>query len=192
MFIIGEAVIDDSVAHSSFCCDLKQCKGACCCIEGGRGAPLGDDEALEIESAFPFVKQYLSEQSIRVIEATGLYEGTPGDYVTPCIEQRECVYVYFEDGIARCSFERAYEQGLIQWRKPISCHLFPIRIREFGQDFIRYEEIDECAPARARGKTERVSVFEFLQQPLVRKYGEEWYNTFKRHCDTMVGNIILD
>lgn len=192
MFVIGEAVIDDSVAFASFCCDLEQCKGACCCIEGGRGAPLEDEEVREIEHAFPVIKPHLGEQTLRVIESAGLYEGTPGDYVTPCIDRRECVYVYFEDGIARCSFERAYEQGLISWRKPISCHLFPIRIREFGQDFIRYEEIDECAPARSKGMSEQVPVNEFLRQPLLRKYGDEWYQKFKAYCDAMTGKHSAD
>src|SRR5512146_2114708 len=105
MIVIGEAVIDDTVGHVSFCCDLLVCKGACCCISGGRGAPLEDEEVLEIEKAYPIVKQYLSEKSIRTIETSGLVDGRPGDHATMCVDQQECVYVYFDNGIAKCSFE---------------------------------------------------------------------------------------
>lgn len=182
MFIIGEAVIDDVVGHASFCCDLGACKGACCAIAGGRGAPLEDDEVLEIEKAFPLVKAYLSQHSLQTIETTGAYEGGPGDFATTCINNRECVFVYYEEGIARCSFERAYLEGKTDWRKPLSCHLFPIRIRKFGQDFVRYEQIEECLPGRERGKTEEVKLHIFLREPLIRKYGEEWYEKFLSWC----------
>jgi len=184
MFIIGEAVIDDAVGHASFCCDLGTCKGACCAIAGGRGAPLEDDEVLEIEKAYPIVKAYLSQNSLQTIESAGAYEGVPGDFATTCIDDRECVFVFHEEGIARCSFERAYMDGKIDWRKPLSCHLFPIRIRKFGQDFLRYEEIDECASGRTRGRTLEVKLSDFLREPLVRKYGEEWYEQFIASCRT--------
>jgi hypothetical protein len=184
MFRIGEAVIDDEISEASFCCDLDRCKGACCCIEGGRGAPLEDDEVLEIEKAYPVVKHYLSEKSREAIGAAGLFEGTPGNYATTCVEGRECVFAYFQNGVARCSFERAYEEGLLDWRKPISCHLFPIRIRTFGKDFVRYDMIDECQPGREFGKTREILLSDFLQAPLVRRFGEDWYKKLKAHCDT--------
>lgn len=183
MFIIGEAVVDDAVAQADFCCDLEKCKGACCTLEGGRGAPLEDDEVLEIEKAYPIVKQYLDEKNIRTIETTGLYDGTPGDYATNCIERRECAFVYFEKGIARCSFEKAYLKGEIDWQKPISCHLFPIRVRGFGKDCIRYEQLDECSAGRVLGKQQQVRLYDFLEGPLVRKYGEAWYKTFAEYCN---------
>lgn len=182
MFIISEAVIDDAIVQSNFCCDLEQCKGACCTSEGGRGAPLEDDEVLEIEKAYPIVKQYLDEKNIRTIEAAGLYNGTPGDFATNCIERRECVFVYVDNSIAKCSFEKAYEQGKIDWRKPISCHLFPIRVRHFGQEFVRYEVIDECSGGRTKGETEQVKLHDFLKEPLVRKFGEAWYEKFMTYC----------
>jgi len=187
MFVIGEAVLDDSVCGTSFCCDVHACKGACCTLPGGRGAPLEDDEVLEIAKAFPAARQFLSARSIQVIETSGLAEGRAGDYATPCIGQRECVFALFDDGVAQCSFERAYEGGLTDWRKPISCHLFPIRIRRFGNDVVRYEEIDECAPGREHGTLQRVRLHDFLREPLIRKYGEEWYEGFKRYCDSRAG-----
>ncbi len=189
MFIIGEARIDDEVAHTSFCCDLHACKGACCCIEGGRGAPLEDDEVLEIQKAYPAIKQFLSEQSIRVIETSGLFEGTPGDFVTPCIEERDCVYVHYDAaGIARCSFERGFQENLIDWRKPLSCHLFPVRIRKYGNDHIRYEQIGECEGGRRFGEQKNIPLSDFLKESLTRKYGETWYKKFKTHCDSLNGN----
>jgi len=182
MFEIGEAVIDDAVACASFACDLHACRGACCTLPGGRGAPLEDAEAEEIARAFPHARQFLGEASLRTIDAGGLVEGPPGDLATPCIGARECVFAFFEDGIARCSFEAAYERGLTRWRKPLSCHLFPIRIRHFGKDFLRYEVIEECAPGRVRGREQTVPLAEFLRAPLVRRYGEAWYGEFLRAC----------
>jgi hypothetical protein len=182
VFIIGEAVVDDAIVHTDFCCDLERCKGACCTLEGGRGAPLEDDEVLEIEKAYPIVKQYLDEKNIRTIETTGLYSGPRGDYATNCIEERDCVFVCYEEAIAKCSFEKAYMNGEIDWQKPISCHLFPIRIRHMGQDFVRYEVIDECAGGRTHGTEEQLKLHDFLEAPLVRKYGEAWYNKFVAQC----------
>ena len=183
MFVIGEAVIDDAVAEASFCCDLGVCKGGCCCIDGGRGAPLEDDEVLEIKKAYPMVRQYLGERSIRAIESSGMYEGTPGDFTTACIDEKECVFVSFDDGIAKCSFERAFVDGRIDWRKPISCHLFPLRIRSSGQDFVRYERIDECAGGQKRGELHQVKLADFLRDALIRKYGERWYAKFRASCE---------
>jgi hypothetical protein len=178
MFVIGQALVEDDVGKASFCCDLDACKGACCCLEGGRGAPLEDCEVGEIRRAFPVVRGYLPDESLRVIDDRGLVEGIPGDYTTPCVGNRECVYVYLDGDVAKCSFERAYLEGKISWRKPISCHLFPIRVRRFGEDFVRYEQIDECAPGRARGENERIRLRHFLKVPLVRRFGEPWYESF--------------
>jgi hypothetical protein len=182
MFIVGNAVVDDAVAHATFCCDVQACRGACCCLAGGRGAPLEDCEVEEITKAFPAARKYLSEKSIATIASAGLVEGTPGDYATSCVDHNECVFVYFDNGIARCSFERAYLDGLTTWRKPISCHLFPIRISTFGQDFLRYEVIDECEGGRTHGALSREKLHSFLREPLIRKYGEEWYRRFVEQC----------
>jgi hypothetical protein len=101
MFVIGEAVIDEAAGRASFCCDLPACHGACCTIPGARGAPLEDDEVLEIAKAFPAARQFLGEKSLRAIASLGLTEGSAGDFATSCIDGQECVFVYFEDGIAR-------------------------------------------------------------------------------------------
>jgi hypothetical protein len=113
-----------------------------------------------------------------------MYEGVPGDFATTCINDRECVFAYFEDGIARCSFERAFREEKSDWRKPLSCHLFPVRIRSFGRDVVRYEEIEECHAGRVRGREQEVPLREFLREPLIRRYGEEWYDAFIAYCTT--------
>lgn len=182
MFIIGEAVIDDAVGTASFCCDLKKCKGACCTLPGGRGAPLEDDEVLEIQKAYPNAREYLSRQSIETVEAIGMVEGSPGNYTTTCIGDRDCVFVYYDQDVAKCSLERAYEEGRTDWRKPISCHLFPIRVRQFGKDFLRYEQIAECQPGREQGGQKQVPLRSFLKESLVRKFGERWYKEFLDYC----------
>ena len=96
MFVIDETVIDEAVIQNSFCCDLSRCKGGCCCIEGGRGAPLEDDEVLEIEKAYPVVKQYLSRKNIQTIESSDLYDGSPGDFATACVNHQECVFPFLK------------------------------------------------------------------------------------------------
>ena len=184
MFIIGEAFVDDDVARASFCCDLAVCKGACCSLAGGRGAPLEDFEVSEIDRAYPIVKKYLSERHIRTIEALGLVEGRPGDFATTCISDCECVFTCFEENIAHCAFEKAFLEGQTGWRKPLSCHLFPIRVRRFGREFVRYEQIEECRAGRERGQKEQIMLYDFLRTSLVRKYGYSWYRSFHEHCTT--------
>ena len=186
MFIIGEAVIDDAVAEARFRCDLEACKGACCTLNGGRGAPLEDDEVLEIQKAYPIVKQFLDERNTKAIETAGMIEGSPGNFATVCIDDRDCVFVFRENGIAGCAIEKAYVSGMIDWRKPLSCHLFPVRVRHFGKDFVRYEVIDECVGGRQKGEELQEELHTFLREPLVRKYGEAWYEKFLDYCQHQI------
>ena len=188
MVVIGEAVVDESIFGSLFCCDLDECKGVCCYVEGGRGAPLENDEVLEIAKAFPIIKDALTAEGLEVIESVGLVEGHEGSYATPCVNDRDCVYLVREKGIARCSFEIAYQNGLIDWQKPISCHLFPLRIRGFENDHIMYEVIDECSGGRIKGEEKNVTLVGFLRDSLVRQYGEEWYSQFVEYCDSRNGS----
>jgi hypothetical protein len=182
MFVIGHTGIDEAVRSAEFCCDLPACKGACCCLEGARGAPLEDQEVGEIKAAYPHVKPYLPARSVAAIEERGLVEGGPGDYATRCVDDSECVFVYFDARVAKCAFERAYGEGKTAWPKPISCHLFPIRVRSFGDEFLRYEELPECAGGRKRGTTEGIKLYDFLEASLIRKYGDAWYTRLKQSC----------
>jgi len=175
MFRIENTLVDDAVVAAPFCCDLRSCAGACCTLEGGRGAPLEDAEVARIAEHYPLIKEYLDPRNVAVIDREGLVEGFPGSYATACIDRRECVFVYVDDGIARCGFERAFLEGRSTWRKPISCHLFPVRVGSAGETFVRYEQIPECRSGRDRGERERVPLHRFLREALIRKFGQEWY-----------------
>jgi hypothetical protein len=183
MDVIGNVVIGDGVKDSKFCCDVPLCRGACCTLAGGRGAPLEDQEIDEIAKAFPAAKKFLSKRSLEAIERGGLTDGVPGDFATPCIDNHECVFVSFDGDVARCSFEMAHAEGLTSWPKPISCHLFPLRARTFGQTFLRYEEIEECSAGRERGGRDNVKLGTFLEAPLTRKLGKAWFDQFRRAID---------
>ena len=174
--------MDERLASERFACDLTACKGACCTLPGGRGAPLEDSEVSELEQAYPVVKQYLSRRHLDVIANDGMFEGYPGHYATTCVDDKDCVFVYYDDGIARCAIERAHTEGLISWRKPLSCHLFPARVSANGSTRIRYESIPQCDHARVNGQTANVPLYDFLKDALVRKFGEAWYDDFRREC----------
>ena len=180
MFLIGEATVDGEIAHARFACDLVECKGACCTLPGGRGAPLDDAELAELERALPVVRKYLSAEHLEVIRRSGIVEGIPGSYATTCVGHRDCVFVFREDGIARCSLEKAFLAGETTWRKPVSCHLFPVRAP--SGKHLRYEKIAECEGGRRKGKTLDVPLYEFLKDALVRKFGSAWYDEFYKRC----------
>src|ERR1017187_210664 len=183
-----------------FACDLSVCHGACCTMPAAAGAPILESEIAEIERVFPEVKKYLSEDSLATIAKNGLWQREPdGSYTIPAIRGRDCVFVMYDQPnspssgkrrgqasptrrgggagqIAYCSIERAYRAGEISgFPKPISCHLFPIRIYPNGDNSyeIVYEEIPECKGGRARGKSTRMPLLDFLESPLARAIGEE-------------------
>jgi hypothetical protein len=176
LVVVDNVAIEGSLFKRKFACDLLKCKGACCSLPGGRGAPILDSEIGQIKSALHEVLPLLSEEKRKVIEDSGFYEGEKGDYTTTCVNDEDCVFVYREDGIARCALEKAYQDGKTDFRKPISCHLYPIRVNKFGGDILRYHEISECSPAVKKGNTENIDVLEFVKDALVRLYGQQWYD----------------
>jgi len=182
MYKIGSVEVEEEIAQECFACDLNQCKGGCCTLPGGRGAPLMDEEILEIEKWHSRILQFLPEEHREVIKQIGTFEGSPGNYATVCVGQKACVFVYYEGDIARCAFEKAYLEGIIAWRKPISCHLFPIRVRRGNVDYLYYERISECAAGRKLGISSNIYLVNFLKDALIRKYGKEWYNNFLSVC----------
>ncbi|MFM2155297.1 MAG: hypothetical protein RL516_46 [Bacteroidota bacterium] len=178
MIEIGKTLISTELLEEHFVCDLNKCKGECC-IAGDYGAPLDKSELKEIDKYYPIVKPLLQKKGIKSIEEQGLYvKDDEGEWVTPLInENEECVYTIFENGIAKCAFEKAYYDGQIPWKKPISCHLYPVRIKKLkNYDALNYDRWDVCAPACKLGKSLKVPVYQFLKESLTRKYGEEWYN----------------
>jgi hypothetical protein len=175
LLVIDNVAVEGRLMEREFACDLLKCKGACCCLPGGRGAPLLDEEMDEITESLPAVLPILSDEKRESIERNGFYEGDKGDYATTCIDDADCIFVFRENGIAKCSIEKAFNEGKTNFRKPISCHLYPIRVNRFGGDALRYHKIPECKPAILKGEKEDVGVLEFLKPALVRLYGEEWY-----------------
>ena len=182
MIIVGNTLIEPDIPRAEFCCDLAACKGGCCTLEGGRGAPLEDPEVGEIRKALPLVFPLLAAEQQETIARTGGIEGPPGDSATVCVRNRECVFAYFDGPVARCSFEKVYLEGRSAWRKPVSCHLYPIRVRSAVYEVLRYDRIEECAAGRARGHAEGVLLHEFLREPLSRRFGEEWWSAFSARC----------
>jgi len=177
MFTILDNVADDALATTRFACDLGACKGACCTMPGGRGAPLEEAEVELVHQATKPALKYLPERNRLVIATQGAIEGRPGDKATRCIDRRDCVFVYYDGDVAKCAIEKAYFTGETSFRKPLSCHLFPIRISEvFDTDYLRYERISECKPALENGRDQDMPLYRFLREALVRAYGEEFYN----------------
>jgi hypothetical protein len=182
MIEIREISIDPLIPEVRFRCNTDRCKGACCTIPGGKGAPLLDGEVNELNRALPAAIKYLSERHRDVIRNQGPFEGHSGDYVTTCVDDKACVFVTFEDGIARCSLEKAWLNGETDWRKPLSCHLFPIRIDRGIREHIRYEHLPDCEPGLEEGRMAGVNLSDFLEEPLVRAYGKNWFAEFREYC----------
>lgn len=176
MFQIGKTIVSDDVLEKEFVCNLTACKGQCC-IDGDAGAPLDKDETAILEEIYPKIKSYLRAEGIDAIEQQGTWViGEDGDFETPLINNKECAYVIFDGDTALCGIEQAYNEGLIKWKKPVSCHLYPIRIKEYSQfSAVNYNRWHICDDACVLGKELEVPVYKFLKEPLIRKYGEDWY-----------------
>jgi hypothetical protein len=176
---VGNILVRAEIAEMPFKCDLKKCKGACCTIESEFGAPLKKSEIEKIEEILETVKVYLSENHKKEIVENGFYETKSDELLIRSMVNQECVFVYFEDDIAKCAIEKAYRKGKTDFQKPISCHLFPIRVSDFGGDVLRFEKFDECEPAIDAGKNNNITVAEYCEVPLNRLYGKNWYSQFK-------------
>ncbi|GMQ24074.1 DUF3109 family protein [Algoriphagus sp. oki45] len=178
MILVGNAVLSQDIKENFFVCDLLACKGACC-VEGDAGAPLEDEETKILEEIYPEVKPYLSEEGRKAIEAQGTWViDKDGDKGTPTIgDNRECAYaIYDQKGILKCGIEQAYLDGKVSFKKPISCHLYPIRITKYDQfDAVNYDRWEICDPACNLGQSLQVPLYRFLKDALIRKYGEAWY-----------------
>lgn len=181
MFQIGKTIVSADVLEKEFVCNLSACKGQCC-IDGDAGAPVEPEEIEIMNKIYDKVKPFLREQGIKAIEEQGTsIVGEDGEQETPLIEGGECAYVIWEDQMALCGIEKAYNEGLIDWKKPISCHLYPIRIKEFSSfSAVNYDKWDICSDACSLGKELQVPVYKFLKAPLIRKYGENWYDELEQ------------
>ncbi|GAA4273791.1 DUF3109 family protein [Aquimarina gracilis] len=177
MFQLGKTIISEEIIQKDFVCNLSACKGACC-IDGEAGAPLEESEIQKLERVYPMVKPYLRKEGIAAIEKQGVYIKTDtGELETPLIDGADCAYVIFDDsGTAMCAIEEAYNQGEIDWKKPISCHLYPVRVQNYTEfSAVNYHRWDICDDACTLGKELQVPVYKFVKEALIRKFGENWY-----------------
>jgi hypothetical protein len=180
MLQIDHAIISFDILEKKFVCDLKKCKGACC-VHGDSGAPLEKTEVKILEDLFPLIRPFMRKEGIEAIEKQGTsLVDNDGDEVTPLVNGKECAYVVFESGIAKCSIEKAYENQVIKFKKPLSCHLYPIRITKYSKfEALNYHQWEICKPAISLGKKENTPLYIYLKEPLSRKYGESWYKQLK-------------
>jgi len=182
VFQIDDKLISEQLFEKKFVCDLSTCKGACC-VEGDSGAPLADDEVVILKDIYPVIEKYLTNTAKKTIKKHGLsVVDADDDTVTPLINNRECVYAYRDEhGILKCAIEKAFLNGETNFRKPISCYLFPIRIKEY-KDFmaINYEEEKICKPALILGEKLGVPVFRFLKEPIINRFGLTFYNDLEK------------
>lgn len=178
MIAIDNTLISEDLLEKKFVCDLNACKGACC-VAGDSGAPLDKEELPILDAVLDKVKPYMVKKGLAAVKKHGTYvlDGD-GDYTTTLVsEGAECAFVYFdEQNMAKCAIEKAYYDGVIDWKKPISCHLYPIRISKHkSYDAVNYSKWDICKPACACGEKLDVPVYKFLKEPLIRKYGKNWF-----------------
>jgi len=179
MIKVGEVLVSDDIKEVEFVCHLEMCKGACC-VEGDLGAPLEEEELPVMHEILDQVKPYLTKEGLKAIEEQGTYIlDEDGDYSTPTIGGKECAYSHYDSkGILKCGIEQAYLDGKVGFKKPISCHLYPIRITKNKKGFeaVNYHKWSICSAACSYGKSLQVPLYKFLKEPLVRKYGAPWYS----------------
>lgn len=180
MLVVDNLLVSEEIFEKQFVCNLSKCKGECC-VAGDSGAPVKEEELQSLETEFNNYKAYLTNEGIQSIEKNGfsVYDKEDKTHKTTLIEGGPCAYInYDEKGIAICGIERAYLDGKTSYRKPISCHLYPIRVSSVGElTAVNYEEWDICADACTLGKELKIPVYKFLKEPLIRAYGEEVYST---------------
>lgn len=177
MLIVEPAILSDDILEKHFVCDLIKCKGACC-VEGDLGAPLEKEELDILQQELPSILPFLTKEGKKVIEKEGFYlEDWEGDYSTTTIKGRECSFAIRDaKGILSCGIEKAWLEGKTTFQKPISCHLYPIRISKYGDnEALNYHRWQICSDACQKGEDLKIPLYQFLKGPLTRKYGEEWY-----------------
>ncbi|PLX01173.1 MAG: DUF3109 domain-containing protein [Marinilabiliales bacterium] len=189
MLQIEDTLISLDLLEVHFICDLSCCKGSCC-IEGDSGAPLTNDEIEYLEKNHKKISSYLSAEGKKKIEQDGVfYTDSDHDNVTSLINNKECAYVTFENGITQCAIEKAFENGNSDLQKPISCHLYPVRVKEY-KDFtaVNYNKWDICKSALIKGEKHSIPLYQFLKEPLIRRFGQDWFDQLDyaaKHMDEL-------
>jgi hypothetical protein len=180
---IDNILVSDDVVEGQFVCDLLKCKGGCC-EDGDAGAPLEKEEMAELNAIFDIVKPYLTPEGLKVIESLGRYQyDREFGFVTPTIGGKMCAYGFRDEkGIIKCGIEQAYYDGKTTWKKPISCHLYPIKINKTkAGEVVNYEPREKmCRPACVQGKKLKVPAYVFLKEAIIRKYGDDFYGVLEQ------------
>lgn len=188
MLIVDDCIVSDHLALECFCCDLAQCKGACC-VEGDCGAPLDAEEIPVLERILPAVMPFMTEKGIEVVGREGVASADPdGNPCTTLVNGRECAFAVEENGLILCAIEKAFRAGAVGFRKPVSCHLYPLRIEDFGEfRAVNYHQWDICRCAVRKGREEALPLYKCLKEPLIRKFGEDWYDELCDQCEALLG-----
>lgn len=183
MFAVDDVLVSDDLLNAPFSCNLGACHGACC-VQGESGAPLESEERFVLEEVLPVVKKFLRREALEVIEQKGVWEEVgKQEYAATCVDDAECVFVAYEGPVAKCAIQLAHDEGRIDFPKPISCHLFPVRVEKLGElDALNYEHVSLCVSAVRKGRRAGIKLYDFLRTPLTRKYGEAWYDRFRDAC----------
>lgn len=185
MLQIQNALVSLDLAEEFFCCDLDQCLGACC-IEGDAGAPVTPEETMKLEEVLPDIKADLMPRAVEAIEEEGVaYTDEEGDLVTTIIDGRNCAFsCYAEGGKCLCAIDKAYREGRVGWRKPISCYLYPLRLTEYPTfTAVNYHRWKICRPAVANGKRLGIRLYQAMKEPLIARFGPEWYAELCEACE---------
>ena len=185
MLQIGNILISLDIVERFFCCDLSKCLGECC-IEGDAGTPITKEEYAKLKTILPDIWDYLLPEAQNVIKEQGVgYIDEDGDLVTSIINGKNCVFTcYGNNGMCYCAIEKAYREGKTDFYKPISCHLYPLRLTEY-ENFtaVNYHRWKICKAAEVLGRKERIRIYQFLEAPLIRRFGKEWYDELCRVCE---------
>lgn len=187
MIEIDDKIVSADLLRECFACDLTQCKGICC-VEGNAGAPLEMDEVDVLEEEWENYRPYMTPEGIEAVERQGFMVVDPdGDYTTPLVDDAECAFSCEENGITYCAIERAWKEGKTSFRKPISCHLYPIRLASFsnGSIGLNYHRWEVCRPACECGKRLGIPVYRALNEPIVRRFGEDFYHQLEAAADLL-------
>jgi len=186
MIRVQDVILSEEIATAKFACNISKCKGACCVV-GDAGAPVSKDEIPILRKAFRKLKSRLDSEAVQKAEDEGVVLGNSEDgYEINCLDSGECIFVEKnEDGVATCAIQNAYYQGEFNWEKPISCHLYPVRLKHIaGMDYANYEYIaDLCSAACKNGEENGIYLSDFLKIALVRRYGKKWYAEFLETCN---------
>lgn len=185
MIKVGNTILSDDIATARFACDISRCGGACCVV-GDAGAPVSARELPVLRKAWKTLKGELSPEAHDAVERDGLVQGSEEKgYELSCVDSGACVFVTRdEEGAARCAIQKAWQEGRFGWEKPISCHLFPVRLKRIaGFDYANFEYVPRlCSAACEKGEAEGTWLSDFLEEPLVRRYGRDWYRDFQAAC----------